>query len=120
MVSTGAQLTKEALAERPCFLCSQNRPKAQMVLPTDRTLELLINPFPIVPQHLTLPTRHHRPQDLTALLPALFNLAERWPSFFLLYNGPRSGASAPDHAHYKQLRAVMSPLKKIGPNTPDA
>ena len=112
MVSTGAQLTKEALAERPCFLCSQNRPKAQMVLPTDRTLELLINPFPIVPQHLTLPTRHHRPQDLTTLLPALFNLAERWPSFFLLYNGPRSGASAPDHAHLQAALRGYVPIEK--------
>ena len=112
MVSTGAQLTKEALAERPCFLCGQNRPKAQMVLPTDRTLELLINPFPIVPQHLTLPTRHHRPQDLTALLPALFHLAERWPSFFLLYNGPRSGASAPDHAHLQAALRGYVPIEK--------
>ena len=64
MVSTGAKVDKKTISERPCFLCDHNRPQQQHALPTEKHYQLLVNPFPILPEHLTIPTRRHQPQAL--------------------------------------------------------
>lgn len=99
MVSTGAKIDKETLECRPCFLCAENRPKEQMKRTIGDRLELLVNPFPILPMHFTLPTLTHTPQAIKGLYGEMYRLLENYPRLMVFYNGPRCGASAPDHAH---------------------
>lgn len=96
--STGAKISAQAIAERPCFLCKKNRPAAQFVL-DDGDFEILVNPFPILRRHLTIATRQHVAQDFSLLAKEMCRLAWAWPDFVVFFNGPHSGASAPDHAH---------------------
>ena len=111
--STGASITKQALAERPCFLCKENRPKEQLTfhLPT-LTSHLLVNPFPILPMHFTLPTDEHQPQRIKPLFGQMMELLTKYPELTVFYNGPRCGASAPDHAHLQAGTTGMLPLQK--------
>ena len=100
MVSTGAKTDKATLTRRPCFLCDCNRPVEQLSMPFGQGFQALANPFPILPRHLTLSTVRHTPQRFQALFgimcAAIRNLS---PDSVVFYNGPRCGASAPDHAH---------------------
>ena len=98
MRSTGASITKQALAARPCFLCEENRPKEQLSLSTYH-LSLLVNPYPILPIHFTLPTKQHQPQRIKPLYGDILALLAKHPELTVFYNGPKCGASAPDHAH---------------------
>ena len=74
------------------------------------TLELLVNPYPILPLHFTLPARVHTPQLLRPMYADMLNLAALWPGMALFYNGAKCGASAPDHAHLQAVRAADIPL----------
>lgn len=112
IVSTAAKLDKQNLKKRPCFLCDHNRPEAQISLPLEGKYQALVNPFPILPRHLTIPTRRHRPQQLSTLLPALGRMAWRMPSFLIFYNGARCGASAPDHAHLQAGQRGVVPIER--------
>ena len=111
--STGASITKQALAERPCFLCKENRPKEQILLPLQGTLEgVLVNPFPILPMHFTLPTDAHQPQRIKPLFGQMMEFLIKHPELTVFYNGPRCGASAPDHAHLQAGTTGVLPLQK--------
>ena len=99
IVSTGAKIDQKTLSERPCFLCQQNRPKEQMKRVIDGRWELLVNPYPILPIHFTLPTLKHTPQAIKSMYAEIYRLLDRAPELMVLYNGPKCGASAPDHAH---------------------
>ena len=111
MVSTGAAMTKEAVAQRPCFLCGANRPAVQMTKTIDGDFELLVNPFPILPMHFTLPIRQHQPQRIKPLYGEMLRLLGRYPQLTVFYNGPRCGASAPDHAHLQAGMGCELPLQ---------
>ena len=111
MVSTGATMTKESVARRPCFLCGANRPAVQMTKPVDGDFELLVNPFPILPMHFTLPMRQHQPQRIKPLYGEMLRLLGRYPQLTVFYNGPRCGASAPDHAHLQAGMGCELPLQ---------
>ena len=110
--STGAKIDAKSIAERPCFLCFQNRPEQQMHRVVDEKYELLVNPFPIMPVHFTLPTLKHQPQRILPMYGELLRLAERNADLTLLYNGPHCGASAPDHAHLQAVNTGMLPLQR--------
>lgn len=112
IVSTGASITKETIAERPCFLCSKNRPKEQMKKVLDGSYELLVNPFPILPIHLTIPTCQHQPQAILPMFEEMQKLLTRYPEMMFFYNGPKCGASAPDHAHLQGGTSGMLPLQR--------
>ncbi len=109
--STGAKIDAKSISERPCFLCQKNRPKEQMCRVVDDKYELLVNPFPIMPVHFTLPTLQHRPQRILPMYGELLRLAEHNADLTLLYNGPHCGASAPDHAHLQAVCSGMLPLQ---------
>lgn len=109
-VSTGAKVDAASVAERACFLCAANRPEEQIALEAMGSLEVLVNPYPILPSHLTLPTKAHTPQLLKGLLADMLHLAKEWCGFALFYNGAKCGASAPDHAHLQAVRAADVPL----------
>lgn len=112
IVSTAANVDKRALKKRPCFLCDNNRPAAQMDLPVEGDFHFLVNPFPILPKHFTIPTRRHQPQRLDVMLRALGKLAWAMPDFLFFYNGGRCGASAPDHAHLQAGERGVVPLER--------
>ncbi len=110
--STGAKIDAKSIAERPCFLCAKNRPQEQMHRVIDGKYELLVNPFPILPIHFTLPTVKHQPQRVLPMYGEMLKLAERNTDLTLLYNGPRCGASAPDHAHLQAVSSGVLPLQQ--------
>jgi SpoIID/LytB domain protein len=110
--STGAKIDARSLAERPCFLCSENRPKEQIHRVIDKHYELLVNPFPILPLHFTLPTLKHQPQAILPMYAEMHRLAKQSPDLTILYNGPKCGASAPDHAHLQAVSSEILPLQR--------
>lgn len=110
--STGATITKEALAERPCFLCRKNRPMQQMRKVQDGDYELLVNPFPILPVHFTIPMLRHQPQRIRPMFGEMLRLLKTYPELTVFYNGPLCGASAPDHAHLQAGTSGVLPLQK--------
>ena len=97
--STGAKIDNRSLSERPCFLCAQNRPAEQLKRVVDGKWELLVNPYPILPMHFTLPTLKHTPQAIKDMYGEMYRLLDAYPELMVFYNGPKCGASAPDHAH---------------------
>ena len=112
IVSTAANIDKQAIAERPCFLCNANRDSRQMSKILECGLELLINPFPILPMHFTLPTRRHQPQSVATLFPKIYSMLDNYADIMVFYNGPRCGASAPDHAHLQGGTSGLLPIQK--------
>lgn len=109
--STGAKIDAKSIAERPCFLCAKNRPTEQMSQEVAKKYELLVNPFPILPVHFTLPTQRHQPQRILPMYQELLSLVQQYEGFTLLYNGAQCGASAPDHAHLQIVSSGMLPLQ---------
>ena len=112
IASTGAKIDARSIAERPCFLCAKNRPQEQMHRVIEDKYELLVNPFPILPLHFTLPTLKHQPQRILPMYGTMLRMAERDASLTLLYNGPHCGASAPDHAHLQAVSSGCLPLQQ--------
>jgi len=100
--STEADLDSEAIEKRKCFLCLNNLPELQKgILYRDEFL-LLCNPVPIFNRHLTFSSIKHIPQELGSSLEILLDLArDLCPDYTVFYNGPKSGASAPDHFHFQ-------------------
>ena len=110
--STGATITKEAVAARPCFLCRKNRPQEQLTKVQDVDYELLVNPYPILPMHFTIPARHHHTQQIRGMYGEMIQLLNHYPELMVFYNGPLCGASAPDHAHLQAGTSGILPLQK--------
>lgn len=112
IVSTGAKVDKRSISKRPCFLCAKNRPAPQISLPVEGTFEILVNPYPILPHHLVIASRFHEPQSIGEHYGTLTSLAMRLNGFIVFYNGPTSGASAPDHMHFQAGNRNVVPLEK--------
>lgn len=111
MVSTGAKIDKRTIDRRPCFLCEKNRPKEQMVKSIDRDFDLLVNPFPILPEHFTIPANTHRPQLIAGYYGEIWHILDTYPELTVFYNGPECGASAPDHMHFQAGTSGILPLQ---------
>ena len=112
MVSTGASIDRKAIAERPCFLCAANRPEEQMVKKLDNKFELLVNPYPILPIHYTIPHLQHLPQRIQKNYHEVHRLLSEYPELMVFYNGPKCGASAPDHMHFQAGTSGVLPLQE--------
>ena len=112
IVSTGAKIDKEHIKQRACFLCDHNRPVEQNQLPVLGNVQFLINPYPILPQHFTIPTRHHVAQNISHFTNIIDKIAWNLPGLFVFYNGARCGASAPDHAHLQAGTRGLVPIEK--------
>ena len=111
IVSTGASINKKDIARRPCFLCATNRPEEQMAKQLDNGFELLVNPFPILPAHFTIPSRKHTPQGIDGCYGLIHKLLKAYERLMVFYNGPRCGASAPDHLHLQAGTSGVVPLQ---------
>lgn len=101
-VSTAAKVDSASIAARKCFLCASNRPKEQISLPWE-DMEILVNPFPIFPGHLTIAALNHTPQSLLGRVHQMRRLSKDLPGYTVFYNGAKCGASAPDHMHFQAV-----------------
>jgi hypothetical protein len=104
IVSSSAKVDAKSITERKCFLCSENRPAVQKGLDYvykgdfQNPYTVLVNPFPIFPRHLTIPMLAHTDQLIGG---RMVSLANQLDGYTLFYNGPKCGASAPDHFHFQ-------------------
>jgi hypothetical protein len=112
IVSSAARVDPASIRARPCFLCRKNLPEAQRAILYRKEYVVLCNPAPIFSQHYTISHVHHRPQSIEPALTAFLVLMRDFsPHFTVLYNGPRSGASAPDHQHFQAAPAGTMPVE---------
>lgn len=109
VISTGAAVDDTSVSRRPCFLCRVNRPAVQRSISYGR-YEILVNPFPIFPAHLTIAAVGHTPQRIAGRFADMLRLAEELHGHTVFYNGPRCGASAPDHFHFQAAPACFFPI----------
>ena len=109
LISSGAKVDARTIAERKCFLCSANRPAEQKAIPFG-AYEILINPFPIFPEHFTIPRREHTLQQIRPFFGDMLELAKSLDNYLIFYNGPQCGASAPDHMHFQAGTKDFLPL----------
>ena len=112
MVSTAAKIDRASIAARPCFLCDENRPKEQHSLMIRHHYQVLINPYPILPRHFTIPTRRHKPQSIWEHFGTMRHLAWTLPHHIVFYNGPLCGASCPDHMHLQAGSRGILPIER--------
>ncbi|MFA6335656.1 MAG: DUF4922 domain-containing protein [Bacteroidales bacterium] len=118
IVSSAAKVDARSIQERKCFLCKENRPEVQKGLDYFNNMDnnnpytVLINPFPIFPKHLTIPLLKHQDQLIAGRFDAMVNLTEQLPQYTLFYNGPKCGASAPDHFHFQAGNRGFLPIEK--------
>src|SRR5688572_8308338 len=102
LASTAAKVDARAVAQRKCFLCPANLPREQRSIAVGEDYLILCNPFPIFPQHFTIPHRKHLPQRVADAFGVMLDLARAMRDrYTVFYNGPRCGASAPDHLHFQ-------------------
>lgn len=111
IVSTGAKVDAASIKARPCFLCPQHLPVEERGLAFGDDFIVLCNPFPVLPKHLVIAARQHIPQTLAGHPGEWLELTRALgDEFFTLYNGPRCGASAPDHLHFQAAESSRLPI----------
>jgi SpoIID/LytB domain protein len=122
IISTTAKIKPAEIATRSCFLCEDNRPKEQIAFDAADGFDLLVNPYPILKEHFCVVSHEHRPQIFKDCCVKMLQIAsELEPGYMIFYNGPRSGASAPDHLHMQIGRSEGIPLvEKLRNNEPSA
>lgn len=118
-VSTCAKVDKSSIEARKCFLCPKNKPNEQdeIIISLDEPFSLRINPYPILPGHLTISSLKHQDQVLAdktiRQLPGkLISWLEEYfaSGYVLFYNGAKCGASAPDHFHFQAVKQSDVPV----------
>jgi hypothetical protein len=112
IVSSTAAVDPESLNRRNCFLCIESLPEEQLRILYRGNHLILCNPAPIFQRHYTIASRLHVPQAVEKDLDAFLLLAEDFgPGWSVFYNGPRCGASAPDHLHFQAAPAGVMPME---------
>jgi len=112
MVSSTAKVDAKSIGARPCFLCEKNRPHQQRGVRFESDFTILVNPFPVFSRHLTIPSDGHTDQRIRYNFGKMLSLAEALPDYVIFYNGPQSGASAPDHFHFQAGKSGFMPVEK--------
>ena len=123
IISSAAKLDKAAIASRRCFLCRENRPAEQAMLKFEgrkgKKYHILVNPYPIFPDHLVIAAVRHTDQSIWHRYIDMLDLARKYDDFTFFYNGPKSGASAPDHHHFQAAPKALIPLRNDVDSNPD-
>lgn len=101
IISSAARVDSKSIEARPCFLCGSNRPVQQRGIAFKSDYVILVNPFPIFPKHLTIPLEKHVNQEIKGHMEDMLDLAKALDEYVVFYNGPKCGASAPDHFHFQ-------------------
>ena len=114
-ISSEASLDKESINRRPCFLCPENRPAEQTNMEFEgrkgRRYRVTLNPYPIFPSHLVISSFEHTPQSIWHRYQDLLDFVRENNEYLGFYNGPESGASAPDHMHFQACPLGLTPLQ---------
>ena len=117
VISSTADTSPAAIASRKCFLCADNRPKEQFHLGFEgrkgRNYHIQINPYPIFRGHLVIVRDEHIPQEIWHHFPDMLDFAAGYKDYLVFYNGPSSGASAPDHLHFQAIPRHNLPLEEV-------
>ena len=105
-VSTLAKTDKSSIEKRPCFLCMKNKPAEQHSITIDAGMRfsVRVNPYPILPGHLTISSEEHIPQTLAD------KSDMQLKDYAIFYNGAKCGASAPDHFHFQAAKKKDIPF----------
>ena len=112
ITSSGAKVDPKSIKERKCFLCPANLPEVQKGILFKEHYNILVNPFPIFPRHLTIPELEHVDQHIAIRIGDMLDLAKALTDFTIFYNGPKCGASAPDHAHFQAGNKGFMPVEQ--------
>lgn len=110
MRSSVAEVNKETIASRKCFLCNENRPPEQEAISFGDQFLILVNPFPIFKNHFTISSNTHIDQRFIPNVQSMLELARAMTGFTVFYNGPECGASAPDHLHFQSGESSFMPV----------
>jgi ATP adenylyltransferase/5',5'''-P-1,P-4-tetraphosphate phosphorylase II len=108
--SSAAKVDAKSIQKRACFLCMENLPAEQKGIAQGDDFVILVNPFPIIPQHFTIPKKTHVDQSFADNILGILSLAKRMQGYTLFYNGPKCGASAPDHMHFQAGNKNFMPV----------
>ncbi len=108
--STMANVSPEAVKKRKCFLCTENLPVEQQGIIYKDKYSILCNPYPIFENHLTVSGISHIPQRIKKYFTDLLEISNDIPDYSFMYNGPESGASAPDHLHFQACKKESLPI----------
>jgi ATP adenylyltransferase/5',5'''-P-1,P-4-tetraphosphate phosphorylase II len=111
ITSSAAKVDAQSIQARPCFLCATHRPAFQKSIPFNGQYEILVNPYPIFPRHLTIPAVEHTPQRIAGRFEDMLDLAQQLDDYVIFYNGPQCGASAPDHFHFQAGNKGFLPIE---------
>lgn len=111
ITSSAAKVDPKSIQERKCFLCPANLPPMQRGIPFKEHYSILVNPFPIFPRHLTIPDIKHVDQRILHRIGDMLDLAEALDDYIIFYNGPKCGASAPDHVHFQAGNKGFLPIE---------
>lgn len=115
IASSTAETDAASLSARPCFLCVEHRPAKQFHIKyegrKDRHYNIQVNPYPIFPNHFVIARDVHQPQSIWHNFVDMMDFARKYPDYLVFYNGPHSGASAPDHMHFQAIPQGLLPLQ---------
>lgn len=111
IISSSAKVDVRSIKKRPCFLCSGNRPEEQTGIPIGDDMIILVNPYPIFRRHLTIPCESHTDQRILKNFSLMLSLSQAMHLYSVFYNGPQSGASAPDHMHFQAGNIGFMPIE---------
>ena len=112
MQSVSARVDPVSVQKRSCFLCPASLHPEERGITVGNEYLILCNVSPIFDQHVVISHQHHRPQAIrTSFADAITLTRELSPHFSLIYNGPRCGASAPDHLHFQAFPRENLPLQ---------
>lgn len=112
IVSSAAKVDSKSIQERKCFLCPAHLPPMQKGIPFGDHYQILVNPFPIFPRHLTVPELQHVDQRILYRFADMLDLADCAEDYIVFYNGPQCGASAPDHMHFQAGSKGFLPIEQ--------
>lgn len=117
--SSAAKVDAKSIQERKCFLCIPHLPAEQKGVKVSKdgnefehNYMILVNPFPIFDKHLTIPDTDHTDQRIRERVGDMLSLANKLTDYVLFYNGPKCGASAPDHMHFQAGNKGFMPLER--------
>ena len=114
-VSTAAKVDDASVRQRKCFLCRDNRPDCQISLKFDgrkgKKYDILVNPYPIFPRHFVIAMDRHCDQSIWKRYVDMLDFAKARQGYAVMYNGPKCGASAPDHHHFQAVETGVLPLQ---------
>jgi len=111
IISSAAKVDAQSIQARPCFLCPANLPAEQIKKTLMDDLQLLVNPYPIFNQHFTIPILAHQSQRIANHFGMMLTAAQRIEKLTIFYNGPKCGASAPDHLHFQAGNRHFLPIE---------